>query len=57
MKTWNTPKIIELDITETANGIWPTTEEIWIITNDFFADKEPTTPPSDPTEDPVEQHS
>ena len=57
MKTWNVPTIVELNISETANGFLPTTEEYWFVSNDFFADKEPSTPPTNPTEDPVEQHS
>lgn len=48
MKEWNTPSVEELNVTETANGIFNTEYETFIIANDS---KKPTTPevkPGDP---------
>ncbi|MFV0341431.1 MAG: hypothetical protein ACK5JH_00865 [Anaerocolumna sp.] len=47
MKKWNMPEVTELNISETANGIFDSKIEFWWVLND---DKK-TTPPE------VEQQS
>lgn len=34
MKKWNAPEVAELNITETANGLWDHYLEICIVMND-----------------------
>ncbi|HKL98837.1 MAG TPA: hypothetical protein VJZ06_02875 [Mobilitalea sp.] len=46
MKTWNTPEISELNIKETANGIFDACFESYIL----YKDSKATT---DPVDDPV----
>ena len=47
MKTWNTPEVTELNINETANGLFDSEYETFVILNDS---KKPTTPDEKPEE-------
>lgn len=53
MKTWNTPEVKELNINETANGIFNSEFESLII----FNDKKSDTPDTDNTDDPIDMQS
>lgn len=44
MKKWNTPEVAELNIEETACGIFCSEKECWPWINDNKADKSPETP-------------
>lgn len=59
MKTWNTPEVAELNINETANGIFNSCIEVWPVLDKD--DKKPVTPtePEKPVtpENPTEHHS
>ncbi len=46
MKKWNTPEIVELNVSETANGIFDTWFESWLVHND--SDKKPELKPETP---------
>lgn len=49
MKKWNTPEVAELNVTETANGIF---DLDWESPLDFFSKKSSvTTNPEEPEED------
>lgn len=52
MKTWNTPEATELNINETANGLFNSDVETFLIFNDS---KKPSTPQD--TEKPEEELS
>ena len=45
MKTWNAPEVKELNINETANGIFDSDVEFWWILND--SKKSSTTTPDE----------
>lgn len=53
MKTWNNPEVTELNINETANGIFDSDVEFCWIINDS---KKPSTPKEDDKKDETENH-
>lgn len=44
MKTWNKPEVAELNINETANGIWNSEVETLLFFNDSKAATTPDVP-------------
>lgn len=51
MKKWNAPEVTELNINQTANGLFNSEIETFLILNDS---KKPQTPNPDEVDDPVE---